>query len=895
MNRPPTTDPSTLLDQISDACYALDAEWRFTLVNRRAEALLGRSREELLGRNCWECFPEAAELGFGKHYERARATGRMVSFDQYYPLHERWYAVRAHPVTDGVLVYFHDDTERREQERRLRESEELYRLVIENSSDVITVLDATGTCTFITPNCEQLTGYTSSELIGNRSERAEAMAQAAEFFRATDGMPLEPAPYLHEFVCKDGRRLWLETSLRLLRDDAGRLSAVHCASRDVTSRVEEERRFRALVDNALDGITLIDAEFEPIYRSPANEVILGHPHRAGEYGPLTIHPDDLASVREKAAALAPYEATVIEYRVLHADGDWRWLRSTFTNRLSDPAIRAIIINFVDITEKRRARDESLRKQAELAETNRQLEVRVARLDALHRVHLAAANHQDLAGTVRAVLASAFEGTPAAACVFLEESNQLDCVVHHGQSDEEAAAIEPVVRPVAARALEDDDILTFDTAAPTSSDLELARLAAAGFRGVHAVPFARSGVRGVVVILAPAIMATDPESLSFVATMTGYLANVVGTMKLLERLERSAGDYKSLARFGQRIEMVNDVEELITEGLRELLAQMHVDHAALAEVDGDWAVPRWRAGEADAGEAELLMRPIPLEQGAVAEAVRTGEPVLISDYRSFDARPEYLEPLRITSVLALPIHARGAGHYVFILVSRDERRQIDETGTSIAALFAQRIGHAFERVAYLDEVKATREATFRSLGLALEYRDYETRGHTDRAVELATRFGQALGFTADQLQALQWGAYLHDLGKLSVPDQILLKPDRLTDDEFELIKRHPVTGLEMCRDIPFLPAATLSVVRHHHERWDGSGYPDRLAGECIPLEARMFALVDVYDALTSDRPYRPAWSEERTLAYLRGEAGKQFDPRLLGTFLELMAEVVSEPA
>lgn len=191
----------------------------------------------------------------------------------------------------------------------------------------------------------------------------------------------------------------------------------------------------------------------------------------------------------------------------------------------------------------------------------------------------------------------------------------------------------------------------------------------------------------------------------------------------------------------------------------------------------------------------------------------------------------------------------------------------------------------ERVAHLQEIEATREATFRALGVALEHRDLETRGHTDRVVAMSQRFARALGFTPRQVQAITWGAYLHDLGKVAMPDAILLKPGRLTKEEFAVIKRHTLIGEAMCRDIPFLPDTTRQLIRSHHERWDGTGYPDGIAGEAIPLKARMFAIVDVYDALLSKRPYKRAWSRAEAEAELRKQAGEQFDPELVPVFLD----------
>jgi len=154
-------------------------------------------------------------------------------------------------------------------------------------------------------------------------------------------------------------------------------------------------------------------------------------------------------------------------------------------------------------------------------------------------------------------------------------------------------------------------------------------------------------------------------------------------------------------------------------------------------------------------------------------------------------------------------------------------------------------------------------------------------------EAAWAFGRELGMQGGELQALQWGAYLHDLGKIAIPDDILLKPGKLTSEEFDVIKKHTVYGYEMTRGIPFLPDATRALIRNHHERWRGDGYPDGLVGPAIPLMARMFSLVDVYDALLSQRPYKEAWTHAAAVAEMRSMVGAHFDPELAEVFLELV--------
>jgi HD-GYP domain-containing protein (c-di-GMP phosphodiesterase class II) len=159
--------------------------------------------------------------------------------------------------------------------------------------------------------------------------------------------------------------------------------------------------------------------------------------------------------------------------------------------------------------------------------------------------------------------------------------------------------------------------------------------------------------------------------------------------------------------------------------------------------------------------------------------------------------------------------------------------------------------------------------------AVEAKDPYTRGHTRRVAELAVRIGQELRLGPERLRVLNRAALLHDIGKIGVPDTILNKPTKLTEDEFAVIREHPIRGYAMIRHVKSLQQE-LGGIRHHHERLDGSGYPDGLKGDAIPLDARIIAVADVYDALTSPRPYRDAWPRERALALIDSEAGEKLD-------------------
>jgi ribonuclease P protein subunit RPR2 len=174
------------------------------------------------------------------------------------------------------------------------------------------------------------------------------------------------------------------------------------------------------------------------------------------------------------------------------------------------------------------------------------------------------------------------------------------------------------------------------------------------------------------------------------------------------------------------------------------------------------------------------------------------------------------------------------------------------------------------------------ATVRALSNAVERRDAYTAKHADRVAAYALEIALALGLPLADQPEIEFGFLLHDIGKVAIPDAILYKPESLTDEERAVMARHPVIGSEIISGIGFLGNAA-AVVRSHHERWDGCGYPDGLAGESIPLAARVFALADVLDALTSDRPYRPASPLSEARATIMSESGSHFDPAVVEAF------------
>jgi ribonuclease P protein subunit RPR2 len=199
----------------------------------------------------------------------------------------------------------------------------------------------------------------------------------------------------------------------------------------------------------------------------------------------------------------------------------------------------------------------------------------------------------------------------------------------------------------------------------------------------------------------------------------------------------------------------------------------------------------------------------------------------------------------------------------------KERQLERYATDLRETFKNERQHR-------QELRASYVATVRALSSAVEARDAYTSRHAERVTTYGLELCRAAGLDLSGQPVVEFGFLLHDIGKIAIPDAILFKPEPLTREERLVMERHPVIGVEILREIHFLDAAK-PVIRHHHERWDGGGYPDRLAGEAIPPEARLFAVADAFDALTTTRPYRAAAPFPAARSVIASAAGTQFDP------------------
>lgn len=338
---------------------------------------------------------------------------------------------------------------------------------------------------------------------------------------------------------------------------------------------------------------------------------------------------------------------------------------------------------------------------------------------------------------------------------------------------------------------------------------------------------------------------------------------------------------------------HDLQKTVSVILDQLIAHVEVDVAVILLLNKENQILEY-AGARGLRTQALRYTKLKIGQGVAGVAAQERTVVQVKDLIKNEflfTQAPLLKDEGVVSYLAVPLVSEDQVKGVFEIFSRTPFEP-DEEWMSFLNTLAAQAAIAIDRITLLENLKRTNldlskayDATIEGWSRALDLRDRETVGHTLRVTEMTLRLAKTFPFSEKVLTYIRWGCLLHDIGKMGIPDAILLKPDALTEAEWEIMRRHPVYARDMLVHIEHLQPA-LDIPYCHHEKWDGTGYPRGLAGEEIPLPARIFAVVDVWDALSSDRPYRHAWVSDKVFSYLRAQAGTHFDPHVVEVFLNL---------
>lgn len=407
-----------------------------------------------------------------------------------------------------------------------------------------------------------------------------------------------------------------------------------------------------------------------------------------------------------------------------------------------------------------------------------------------------------------------------------------------------------------------------------------------------VPLSVSGEPfGVLLVGRPQpFRAAEQHLLIAVAEIT---SNALYRATLYEATAHHLAQMQALHRIDKAISAGVDVDIVLNIALDEMLAQLAVDAIAVFRMHHTLLTLECVAvrGFVHSRSAQ----PIRLGEGYVGQIALSRGLIALADLTTV-ANSTHGLPVdeRFVSYYGVPLIAKGHVKGVLELFTRAPLHSTPDWRSTLE-MFASQLAIALDNADMVERLQRSHielmhayETTIEGWSRALDLRDHETEGHSLRVTAMTLSLARAMGVADDELIHIRRGALLHDIGKMGVPDQILLKPGPLTDDEWGTMRRHPVAAYEMLAPITFLEPA-LTIPYGHHERYDGSGYPRGLVGEQIPLAARLFAVVDVWDALRSDRPYRTRWPEEQVRAYLQAHAGTLFDPRVVAQFLQVLAD------
>jgi HD-GYP domain-containing protein (c-di-GMP phosphodiesterase class II) len=379
----------------------------------------------------------------------------------------------------------------------------------------------------------------------------------------------------------------------------------------------------------------------------------------------------------------------------------------------------------------------------------------------------------------------------------------------------------------------------------------------------------------------------------ILTSLTHMANVLrGLQTEVAKSEEQRGNLLALAEIGRMVNSSLDLQTVLREVMDTIIRLTGADRGFLMLKDDSGELQTRVARNWE--KASLKPQEIHVSRTVVDWVVTHGTPILTTnalDDPRFSAQ-ESVIAYNLRSVLCVPLKAKDRLIGVLYADSRLKEGLFNEEDRTLLTLFAHQAAVAIENARLFNALAQAYDQTLDALVAALDTRDRETEGHSRRVVRYAMLIANQMAFPESDRGDLQRGALLHDIGKIGIPDAILRKPATLDDDEWVIMRQHPEYGRHMLEGIPFL-ARPIDVIFAHQERYDGTGYPRGLAGDEIPIGARIFAVADTFDAITSDRPYRKAQTIDVARQVISDNSGSQFDPEVVRGFLSIPDDVLAE--
>ncbi len=590
--------------------------------------------------------------------------------------------------------------------------------------------------------------------------------------------------------------------------------------------------------------------------------------------PANIHSDDREScleiIKNSAANQEPYQ---VEYRLRRKDGEFRWLLEVGMPSFdAQGSFTGFLVSCYDVSEHKQREEE---------------------LEAIARISGALRSGNSRSGLLASILEQVISLFSAEAAMFVcpeNHSGTFHIELGYGQAAQLTGKHFQACETISQQLLESGKTFLENQAFE-----HLGNLLLNGLIALAAAPLISSDDR-VGVLWIGRNREISARELNLLTTIADLSANAIARASQLEQTEKRLQRLAALHTIDLAISASLDLPHTLAVLLEQVTQQLGIDASDVKLLDPHTYTLVYGAGYGFRFENQTRPRSRLSERLAMQAVIE----------RHIIQIPDYTELIDELGKGPLVIGEEFSAYFAMPLIAKDQVKGVLEiynrapfypdsewldffntlSGQAAIAIDNATLFEGLQRSK--NELEIAYDSTLEGWSVALDLRDKETEGHSQRVSELSVALASRLGMSAQELTYLRWGALLHDIGKMGIPDQILLKAGHLEEDEWSTMRMHPYYAYQMLVEIPYLRPA-LDIPYCHHEKWDGTGYPRGLKGNEIPMAARIFAVVDVWDALTSNRPYRQAWKRDDVLEYIRRQSGKYFDPRVVEAFLQLMSK------
>ena len=771
--------------------------------------------------------------------------------------------------------------------------------VINNMSDALLVFDREEIVRLVNPAFCQLIGKKEEEI-----KRSPIRSLLPDLFPSeeiqsalTKGSRINRSFTLY---LANGKRLFLEASLSPIQETSGEILAWITLIRDVTElkKAEEkisqsEMRYRTIFENTGSATILIEEDMTIALANREFEKLTG------------LSKDEIEGKRKFTQFFVPPDVyQMIEYHQKRRV-DPESAPKKYTTHLIDQSgnIKEVLVS-VDVIPQTKQSIASLVDVTDLRAAEKQIAFQLEMLNRLYQGAQALSETLDLEKLAQLAIRYSVQefGVKSAFSMVLGDDNRWEVLSAYPDpypsilqswlnSQEKDQFLIDLTQSDSSLVVDFKEKTKYPQLEEIAQKLEIEEVEAF-LLGKSPQPW------GALIWMVDKPNLLSSELSGFIQTFIHQVITSGEQARLFSRLQRYVEMMRSLHSIDRAIASSLDLQMVLDFTLQEASHHLKVDAMCIYLIDSS-SILRYKAGLGFLFP-EVASYQFRLGEGALGKVVLEKEPLFIPQIREEEhsSLPSFIEKEKLLSLFAVPLVAKGKTQGVLIAFHRLPFHPPSDWTEFLITIGGQ-LAIAIDNITMFEELNRSHieltlayDTTIEGWAQALELRDQETEGHTRRVADLTVKLAQALGISSEDLVHIRRGALLHDIGKMGIPDRILLKPGPLTEEEWEIMKKHPVYAWELLSSIRYLRPA-LDIPYCHHEHWDGTGYPRGLKGEEIPLSARIFAVVDVWDALTSDRPYRLAWTREKALEYIKEQAGHHFDPQIAERFLELLQEFSKE--